>query len=48
MSPIEDTFSKAKCVMKAMEAEMQVLHDIDTIVYMAHFPPLLPVTVKEG
>ena len=35
MNPIEEMFSKAKSVMKAMEIEMQAINDIDTIVYSA-------------
>ena len=35
MNPIEEAFSKAKCVMRAMELEMQTLQDIDTLVYSA-------------
>lgn len=34
-NPIEEAFSKTKIMMKAMELEMQVLQDIDTIVYAA-------------
>ena len=34
-NPIEEAFSKAKSMMKAMENEMQALDDIDTIVYAA-------------
>ena len=34
-NPIEHAFSKAKAMMKAMEDEMQVMDDIDTIVYSA-------------
>jgi len=34
-NPIENAFSKIKTVMKSMELEMQVLEDIDTIVYAA-------------
>ena len=32
-NPIKKAFSKAKTMMKAMEVEMQMMHDIDTIVY---------------
>ena len=35
LNPIEEAFSKAKAVMKAMEYEIQVLTDIDTIMYSA-------------
>lgn len=35
LNPIEEAFSKAKAMMKAMEYEMQILMDIDTIVYSA-------------
>ena len=35
LNPIEEAFSKAKAMMKAMGYEMQVLMDIDTIVYSA-------------
>lgn len=35
MNPIEEAFSKAKAMMKAMENEMQAIDDIDTIVYSA-------------
>ena len=35
LNPIEEAFSKAKALMKAIEYEMQVLMDIDTIVYGA-------------
>ena len=35
LNPIEEAFSKAKAMMKAMENEMQVIDDIDTIVYSA-------------
>ena len=35
MNPVEEAFSKAKAMMKAMENEMQVLNDIDTVVYSA-------------
>ena len=34
-NPIEEAFSKTKSMMKAMEVEMQVLQDIETIVYAA-------------
>ena len=34
-NPIENAFSKVKAVMKSMELEMQVLEDIDTIIYAA-------------
>lgn len=34
-NPIEEAFSKAKSMMKAMEMEMQVVQDMDTIVYAA-------------
>ena len=37
LNPIEEAFSKAKALMKAMEYEMQVLMDIDTIVYGAFY-----------
>ena len=35
MNPIELAFVKAKGIMRAMESEVQVLGDIDTIVYSA-------------
>ena len=35
LNPIEEAFSKAKGIMRAMETEMQVLGDIDTIIYSA-------------
>lgn len=35
LNPIEEAFSKTKAMMKAMECEMQVLMDIDTIIYSA-------------
>ena len=35
LNPIEEAFSKAKVMIKAMENEMQALADIDTIVYSA-------------
>lgn len=34
-NPIEEAFAKMKCTMKAMETEMQLIDDIDTIVYAA-------------
>ena len=34
-NPIEEAFSKAKTMMKALEVEMQIMQDIDTIVYAA-------------
>ena len=33
VNPLEEIFSKVKLEMKSMEAEMQVLYDIDTVVY---------------
>lgn len=35
MNPIEEAFSKAKAMMRAMENEMQAINDIDTVVYSA-------------
>ena len=35
MNPIEELFSKAKAMMRAMQDEMQAIQDIDTIVYSA-------------
>ena len=35
LNPMEEAFSKAKGVMRAMETEMQVFGDIDIIVYSA-------------
>ena len=35
LNPIEEAFSKVKAMMKAMENEMQVTDDIDTVVYSA-------------
>jgi len=35
MNPIEEAFSKAKAMMRAMENEMQAIDDIDTIIYGA-------------
>ena len=34
-NPIKEIFSKAKSMMKAMVVEMQVVQDMDTIVYAA-------------
>ena len=34
-NPIEEALSKTKSMMKAMEVEMQVLQDIETIMYAA-------------
>lgn len=34
-NPIEEAFSKVKAMMKAMEVEMQILQDIETVVYAA-------------
>ena len=35
-NPIEEAFSKTKNMMKAMEVEMQIIQDIDTIVYVCY------------
>ena len=34
-NPLEEAFSKVKLIMKAMEVEMQIIEDIDTVVYSA-------------
>lgn len=34
-NPIEEAFSKAKSMMKAMEVEIQLMQDMDTIIYAA-------------
>ena len=34
-NPIDEAYSKAKSMMKAMEVEMQVIQDIDIFVYAA-------------